>query len=124
MNSRHRSTHSLTVWVGDGGGTQPRAGAATHQPGPVDGAGRLGLARVAGGLLSPVLRQLLLQVFVDHPVDHGLADAPVGGGHAFPEAGHALKIEFNAYVIAKGASNFARMEKQIAFQLVGMRRSM
>ena len=49
------------------------------------------LLLAAAGPVLVLGQQPLLEGLVDDEVDDGLADAPVGGGHALPEAQDALR---------------------------------
>ena len=73
--------------IGHAGGAGLANGSTRHEPHEVE-CGPLLAPPPATVALLP-LRQALLQVLVDDEVDHGLTDAPPGGGEALPEALHS-----------------------------------
>jgi hypothetical protein len=90
------------------GGAGLAGGTAHHDPQEVYHRQLVGLVPTPVRLLSS--RQALLQVLVDDKVDHGLTDAPPGGGEALPESlQSALRMD-PSYHRGKGGPAAVQLE--------------
>ena len=81
-----------TVRIGSGGGAEPGASAAPHEAEHIN-TGQPATSACPLCVSRLVLRELLLQVLVDHPVHHGLAYPPVRRRHPLPQATDTLQIQ-------------------------------
>ena len=77
----------LTMGVGYACGACFTGRPTHHEPNEVNCSSFFRLSETPVHFLSPC--EALFQVLVDDKVDHGLADAPPGGGEALPEASYS-----------------------------------